>query len=155
MSENPRTLIIRTSWLYGGERYGSSDTGVYKNFVNTMLRLAETRDTLSVVSDQYGIPTSARDFSYVIRDVIGNLEEYSGNILHISNTCEEGSVTWADFTKEIFAIENKSTTIKSCNSDEYSSKAKRPRWSILKNISHYVLPTWQKGLRAYLYNNQT
>lgn len=74
MQENPRTIIVRTSWLYGGNIFGSN-YGAYKNFVNTMLRLSESKSELKVVSDQHGIPTSCMDLSQVLVEVIENIEE--------------------------------------------------------------------------------
>lgn len=79
---------------------------MFKNFVSTMLRLAETRSELKVVNDQHGIPTSCFDLSFAIAEIVQNIEEreYSGQVFHLSNSCEEGSVTWADFAREIFRI---------------------------------------------------
>jgi dTDP-4-dehydrorhamnose reductase len=72
LEENPETIIVRTSWLYGGEIYTGDipENGVYKNFVNTMMKLSETRDELRVVSDQHGIPTNCRDLSEAIALII-------------------------------------------------------------------------------------
>ncbi|MBX9808888.1 NAD(P)-dependent oxidoreductase, partial [Candidatus Gracilibacteria bacterium] len=103
--ENSQTIIVRTSWLYGGNIFGSS-SGVFKNFVNTMLKLSETRSELKVVAYQHGVPTSCMDLSSALAEIIQNLEEreYRGQILHFSNSSEEGSITWADFAREIFLI---------------------------------------------------
>lgn len=54
LQENPDTIIVRTSWLYGGELD-------HKNFVNTMLSLAKTKKEITVVSDQFGCPTNCAD----------------------------------------------------------------------------------------------
>ena len=99
LQENPRTIIVRTSWLYGGEIYNTHERiddiavtkrGIYKNFVNTMLRLSETQTEINVISDQYGIPTSCIDLSEAISDVIANIkeEESEAHIFHFSNSCE-------------------------------------------------------------------
>lgn len=71
-----------------------------------MLRLSENKTELKVVSDQHGIPTSCVDLSHALTEIIENIEEreYEGKIFHFSNSCEEGSVTWADFAREIFQL---------------------------------------------------
>ena len=159
LQENPRTIIVRTSWLYGGNIYGSAD-GVFKNFVNTMLRLSETRNEIKVIDDQHGIPTSCVDLSAAISEVIDHIEdrEYEGQIFHFSNTIDDdlngidpknqkskikNSITWADFSREIFHILEKDIHIENCSAEEYPLKAKRPSWSILKNTSDIVLPDWK------------
>ena len=161
IGENPRTIVVRTSWLYGGEVW------VFKNFVNTMLRLSENRSELKVVNDQHGIPTSCVDLSHAISEVIDHLEEwdYAGQIFHFSNsihTSNDGidsknqkpktknSITWADFAREIFALTWRDTTVIDCSSSEYPTKAKRPEWSILVNDSDILFPDWKIGLRRYL-----
>ncbi|MBC7498185.1 dTDP-4-dehydrorhamnose reductase [Candidatus Gracilibacteria bacterium] len=147
LDENPRTIIVRTSWLYGGE------VGVFKNFVNTMLRLSETRSELKVVADQHGIPTSCVDLSFAISLVIGRLDDLldeGHNIFHFSSVCEEGSITWADFAREIFTLLGRNTKVIDCNSSEYPTKAKRPSYSILQNDLDTLLPDWKIGLARYL-----
>lgn len=148
---NPRTIIVRTSWLYGWNIYGST-VWVFKNFVNTMLKLSETRTELRVVSDQHGVPTSCVDLSYAISEIIDNIEErdYEGQIFHLSNSSEEGSVTWADFAREIFRISKKNISVIDCSSDEYLTKAERPEWNILQNDSNIILPDWKTSLLRYL-----
>jgi dTDP-4-dehydrorhamnose reductase len=71
-----------------------------------MLRLSETRDELKVVSDQHGIPTSCVDLSFAIAELIEETvdQDEVGGIFHLSNSCEQGSITWADFAREIFAL---------------------------------------------------
>ena len=84
-------FIIRTSWLYS--EYGN-------NFMKTMLRLAETRDGISVVSDQIGTPTYAGDLAEIIIQIINTKTEKYG-IYHYSN---EGVASWFEFAKEIFKL---------------------------------------------------
>ncbi len=147
LDENPRTIIVRTSWLYGGEVW------VLKNFVNTMLRLSETRSELRVVADQHGIPTSCVDLSFMISVVIARLDDLldeGHNIFHFSSACEEGSITWADFAREIFTLSWRDTKVIDCNSSEYPTKAKRPSYSILQNDLDILLPDWRIGLARYL-----
>lgn len=151
IDENPRVIIVRTSWLYGGNPYGSSD-GVFRNFVNTMLRLADSKTELKVVADQHGIPTSCVDLSRALAEIIENIEEreYEGKIFHFSNSCEGGSITWADFARKIFEISGKVVSVTEYTSSDCPTKAKRPEWSVLLNDSSVVLPEWRNGLERYL-----
>jgi dTDP-4-dehydrorhamnose reductase len=151
LEENRQSIIIRTSWLYGWNPYGS-EMGVFKNFVNTMLRISETRDELSVVNDQFGIPTSCQDLSHAISQVIQDIDkdDYRWQILHFSNSCEEWSITWANFAKKIFELSSKNVKVIDCESQEYPTKAKRPNWSVLKNNSNIILPDWKNALKIYL-----
>lgn len=154
---NPHTIIVRTSWLYGGEVYNGNPEKkwVYKNFVNTMLRLSETRDEVRVVDDQHGRPTSCIDLSEALAQIIEYWEEDSlGQIFHLSNSSDGVSPTWADFAREIFAIAWRGTQVSNCTSAEYPTKAKRPEWGILKNNSGIILDTWQHGLWRYLENER-
>lgn len=133
---NPRTVVIRTSWLYGGEVYNGWEypdikNGVYKNFVNTMLRLSETRDEIKVVDDQHGRPTSCLDLSEYIASHIDMWEDIEGGIFHFSSPRAEFAITWADFAEEIFEKYGKKTKVMRCASSEYPTKAQRPEWSVL------------------------
>lgn len=69
-----------------------------------MLRLAETKSELKIVTDQHGIPTSCVDLSFAIAELIEETidQDEIGGIFHFSSACEEGSITWADFARSIF-----------------------------------------------------
>jgi dTDP-4-dehydrorhamnose reductase len=80
---------------------------MFKNFVNTMLRLSETRSELKVVADQHGIPTSCVDLSFAIFELIDGMDDIldaEKRIFHLSSACKEGSITWADFARSIFQL---------------------------------------------------
>ena len=84
---------------------------MFQNFVNTMLRLSETRDEVQVVSDQHGIPTSCIDLSFAIAELIeANVyEDEVGGIFHFSNSINQkpktkNHITWANFAREIFSL---------------------------------------------------
>ena len=117
-----------------------------------MLRLSETRDEVKVVDDQHGKPTSCADLSFAIAELIeANVDaDEVGGIFHFASVCEEGSITWADFAREIFSITGKDTKVINCNSSGYPTKAKRPSFSILKNTSDILLPHWKDSLARYL-----
>jgi dTDP-4-dehydrorhamnose reductase len=118
-----------------------------------MLRLAEIKNELKVVSDQHGIPTSCIDFSIALGTVIDKMDDFldrGENILHLSNSCEKGSITWAEFAREIFLIRKKDVKVADCTRSEYPTKARRPEWSILENTSDIILPDWKSSLADFL-----
>lgn len=134
-----RSIIIRTAWLYSP--YG-------KNFVKTMLRLTEERDAIKVVFDQIGTPTYAHDLATLIKKIIGeNLLDKTG-IYHFSN---EGAISWYDFAKAISEIGGTTCDIQPCHTDEYPSKATRPRFSVLdktkvKETFGISVPYWRDSI---------
>ena len=137
-------VILRTAWVY-------SPFG--KNFVKTMLRLAETRETVNVVADQIGNPTSALDIADGIFKVARNLAEDSDHSLRgVFHMSGRGEASWADFAEEIFRVSTSkggpSATVGRISTAEYPTPAKRPANSRLSNFAlraaHAVeLPTWQ------------
>lgn len=135
--------IIRTAWLYGDG----------KNFVKTMLRLSENHDTVSVVNDQVGSPTSADELAKAIFSLIPT-ENYG--LFH--GTCE-GQCSWADFTKEIFRLAGKSTIVNPVTSEEYKqmnpASADRPKYSVLENYMFkltgaHEFAQWEAAIYEYL-----
>lgn len=133
-------LIIRISWLCG--RYG-------QNFVTTMLRLAQERDELSIVDDQYGSPTFAAN---VVENTYRLLELGEKGEFHVSSA---GMATWYDFAREIFRQANVSVAAKPVSSSEFAAKAKRPAFSLLNTSKIARLPginiqNWKTGLNHLL-----
>lgn len=138
-----RYFILRTAWLYGEG----------KNFVKTMLRLAETHDEVSVVDDQVGSPTSAVELARMIH-YLEKTDNYG--IFHA--TCE-GDTNWADFAETIFKKAGKVTKVRHVSSEEYAkmnpASAKRPAYSILDNYmlrltGDYRMADWQDALDEYM-----
>lgn len=133
-------FIVRISWVFGIN--GS-------NFVKTMLKLSETRDTLTVVCDQIGSPTYTADLAPLLCDMIAS-DKYG--VYHATN---EGECSWADFSRAIFAAAGKTMTVKNVTTAEYGAKAARPansRMSKDKLVEQGFsrLPTWQDALTRYL-----
>ena len=131
-------FIIRTAWLYGEG----------KNFVNTMLRLAETNETVRVVSDQYGTPTSTMELARLIAWLL-----LTDNYGLFHGTCE-GSCSWADFAEEIFKIYNLKIKVERIGTADYKTTALRPVYSVLDNYmlelcGGYRFADWQNALREY------
>lgn len=135
---NPKHFIIRASWLY-------SEFG--HNFLKTMLRLAESRDEISVVSDQIGTPTYAKDLAEFIIEII-NQDSNAFGIYHYSN---EGTASWYDFAKEIFEIKGVSIKVNPIETVDYPTPAKRPHFSVLnktkiKRVFGKNIPHWKDSL---------
>ncbi len=145
IKENEHTIIIRTSWLYGGWKQ-------YKNFVNTMLHLSSNKQELTVVSDQYGIPTSCKDLCLALYEIISHLDIYRAKIFHFSNSAES-PISWFDFTEKIIRLSNSSCIVMPCNSSFYKMKAKRPQNSMIINNSNIQLQNWIPALEEYITQN--
>lgn len=114
----PDSIIIRTAWVYS--EFGN-------NFVKTMLRLMEERDTLNVVNDQIGSPTYAADLAQAILTILNSTKWVSG-IYHYSN---EGEISWFDFAVEIKTLGQKSCEIIGIPASSYPTPAERPAYSLL------------------------
>ncbi|MCI8992695.1 MAG: dTDP-4-dehydrorhamnose reductase [Eubacterium sp.] len=136
-------FILRTAWLYGDG----------KNFVKTMLGLAEKYDEVNVVCDQVGSPTSAAELAKMVR-YLEKTENYG--VFHA--TCE-GSCSWADFTEEIFRLAGKQVKVNHVTSKQYKemnpASADRPAYSILDNYmlkltTDFVMADWKDAIRVYM-----
>jgi len=141
---NPRnSIIIRTSWVYSS--YGN-------NFVKTILRLGKERETLSVVSDQIGTPTYARDLAKTILDILPTIQNNQVEIYHYSN---EGVCSWYDFAKEVISKAKLSCKIEPIATHQYPTAAKRPSYSVLnkakiKSKYNIAIPYWKDSLEECL-----
>lgn len=131
--------IFRTAWLYGEG----------KNFVRTMLKLSQERDTLTVVCDQHGSPTYAVDLANIIYQALEKKIPYG--IYHTTNL---GYTTWFEFAKEIFAMAHVSCKVKPVTSEQYKTPAKRPFNSMLSKDKilqqGITIPDWKDALKRYL-----
>lgn len=136
-------FILRTAWLYGDG----------KNFVKTMLALAENHDELNVVCDQVGTPTSAVELAKMIHYLEGT-ENYG--TFHA--TCE-GDTNWADFAEAIFKRAGKNVKVNHVTSKQYKemnpASANRPAYSILEDYmikltSDFIMADWQDALDVYM-----
>ncbi|MCJ9429767.1 dTDP-4-dehydrorhamnose reductase [Kordiimonas marina] len=149
MASNPDAMIFRTAWVY-------SATG--KNFVKTMLMLAEKRDELGVVADQAGNPTYAPDIAEALIGVVRHIfaegwqPSYAG-VYHLAGT---GDTTWYDFALATFAEGAKHghpvPTVAALTTAEYPTPAKRPANSRLdcgklEKTFGIQLPKWQDSLK--------
>lgn len=115
---NPKTIILRTSWLY---------SEFNKNFVKTMLNLFPQKDELGIVADQYGQPTNANDLAEAIMNIIGAPTKTFG-VFHFSNYPE---TTWFEFAKKIAEFSNASVKLNALTTEQYPTPAKRPKRSTM------------------------
>lgn len=134
-----RHMIIRTAWLYGDG----------KNFVKTMLGAAQTHDTVRVVRDQIGSPTSASELAKAIHYLLP-----TDNYGTFHGTCE-GSCSWADFTEEFYRLAGLKTVVEHITTDEYPTPAKRPAYSVLENYmlnmtTDFKFAQWQDAIAEYM-----
>ena len=132
-------FVLRTAWVYGEG----------KNFVKTMLRLAESNNKIRVVADQYGTPTSALELARVIVFLM-NTESYG--IYHATG---EGSTSWFEFAKAIFEETGKTVELEAISTSEYKVAAKRPMFSVLDNKAlrerhGYIMKEWKMAFQEYV-----
>ena len=135
-------FIVRTAWAFGANG---------NNFINTMLKLGATHDTLRVVDDQIGTPTYTLDLARLLVDMI-ETEEYG--CYHATN--EGGYISWADFAREIFLQVGMNVKVIPVTTAEYGlSKAARPFNSRLDKKKlvekgFKPLPDWRDAVRRYI-----
>ena len=153
LRENSQSIVIRTSWLYGGDPWNNEWNGkIFKNFVNTILRLSEERKEIRVVDDQFGIPTSCKALSIALWELMERIDDflYRGErILHFTNSTDH-AISWHEFARAIISIRQSSVHIRPCTSSEYPTKAKRPAMSLLRNNSDIQLEDWRESLKHHL-----
>jgi len=158
--QNPHSFILRVAWLYSVHR---------KNFVKTMLKLAQERDEIRVVNDQRGTPTFVGD---VARQINALIETDCYGLYHCTS---QGSCTRYEFALEIFkcaGYEAKTNpdgsvhlisntqdlrpfTLRPVTSDEFPTPARRPANSVLENFMLKVqgldtMPHWEESLAAHI-----
>ena len=138
--ELSKYFIVRISWVFG--KNGN-------NFIKTMLRLGQTHDELTVVSDQWGSPTYTADLAPLLCDMI-NTDAYG--IYHATN---EGITNWAEFAAYIMEQAHLPCKVRPILSSDYPTKAVRPLNSRLDKSSldkagFTRLPEWKDALRRYL-----
>ncbi|WPO65573.1 dTDP-4-dehydrorhamnose reductase [Bacteroides fragilis] len=139
MDHCEKAMVIRTAWLYS--IYGN-------NFVKTMIRLGQERDSLGVIFDQIGTPTYANDlaqaiFAAINKGVVGGIYHFSG----------EGVCSWYDFTIAIHRLAGiASCKVKPLHTADYPAKAPRPHYSVLdktkiKDTFGIEIPHWEESLK--------
>jgi dTDP-4-dehydrorhamnose reductase len=142
VKKNPDAIIIRTSWVYSS--FGN-------NFVKTMSRLMQERESLNVVNDQIGSPTYAADLARAILTILIHKHWQSG----IYNYSNEGAISWYQFALAIRDAGNFDCEIKGIPTADYPTPAKRPHYSLLdkakiKNTFGVDIPEYQLSLQECL-----
>ncbi|AHA75030.1 dTDP-4-dehydrorhamnose reductase [Bacillus thuringiensis] len=135
-----KNFIVRISWVFGING---------NNFIKTMLRLGETRNEVNVVGDQIGSPTYTYDLARLLVDMVVT-EKYG--TYHATN---EGFCSWAEFAQEIFEIAGQDVKVNSITTEEYPTRAVRPknsRMSKQKLIDNGFEPLqdWKKATKHYI-----
>ena len=139
-------VILRTSWVFSA--HGN-------NFVKTMLRLGAARDTLGVVADQYGCPTSANELARAIYAVLE--AGCSGENRGVYHFCQPEPTTWHGFAKAIFSeaekqgMDLKISTVNAITTADYPTPAKRPANSEMdcskfEAVFDFKIRSWRDSL---------
>ena len=132
-------LLIRTSWLYAPWA---------NNFVRTMIKLTAERNTLQVVDDQFGRPTSAQ---HLASASLSLLEHSARGTFHVTNA---GECSWHGFACEIARLVGNTCDIQPCDSSQFPRPAARPAYSVL-DISKAEaiigpMPNWKANLASVI-----
>ncbi len=138
-----RGVIIRTQWLYSHDG---------KNFVRTMLRLAEQQREVRVVADQHGCPTAADDLAAAIVAILPEVvadHSLRGELFHYAS---KGEATWCEFAEEIFRVAKCDCRAVAISTDDYPTATRRPHNSVLDCSKIYERfgveqPDWRESLR--------
>ena len=138
-------VILRVASLFGTA--GASGKG--GNFVETMIRLGREKGALRVVDDQTMSPTATADVARVLLRMLA--EGCAPGLYHVVNG---GSATWFEFAREIVRLAGIEAAVTPCSSEEYPTRAARPRYSVLDNArveaAFGTMPPWQDALERYL-----
>jgi dTDP-4-dehydrorhamnose reductase len=139
-------FVIRTSGLYG-KRPCRGKGGL--NFVDLMLKLARERGEVRVVDDEAVSPTFTEQLA---RQIVVLSQSDSYGLYHATS---EGSCSWYEFAREIFAITNTRVNLRVASPNDFPAKVLRPRYSVLENRALKLrgvntFRPWQDGLRQYL-----
>jgi dTDP-4-dehydrorhamnose reductase len=142
LKANSDAIIIRTSWVYS--RFGN-------NFVKTMQRLLQERDSIGVVNDQIGSPTYAADLAQAMMDIV-IAQEWIPGIYNYSN---EGEISWYEFVLAIQEIGGYTCDVSGIPSSAYPTPAKRPAYSLLdkskiKKAYGVTIPDYTESLKECL-----
>jgi len=143
-----KSLILRVAWVFGAQG---------NNFVKTMLRLANERNELNVVADQFGGPSPAKEIALALIQLVDLYKQNNNFDWGTYHFCGKPKTTWHDFANEIFnqankiGILNKKITVNAITTEQYPTPAKRPQNSMLdcakiKETFDIDMPDWRAGL---------
>lgn len=143
---NPRHFVLRTSALYGTHPCRAKGG---RNFVELMLKMARERGEVRVVDSEFVSPTATSELADQIAALI-DCDAYG-----LYHATAEGSCSWFEFAREIFAVAGVAVTLQVASPMEFPAKVPRPRYSVLENRNLKarglnVFQPWQEGLQKYL-----
>jgi dTDP-4-dehydrorhamnose reductase len=143
---NPKHYVLRTSALYGKNPCRAKGG---RNFVDLMLKLGRERGSVRVVDTEVVSPTSTSQLAVQVRSLC-DITAYG-----LYHATSEGSCSWYEFAREIFAQSNMDVDVQRAGPDEFPAKVPRPNYSVLENAGLKRLrldqfTQWQDGLREYL-----
>ena len=146
MQLDPDCIIVRTSWVYSSHG---------KNFVKTMIRLMNEKDSISVVNDQIGSPTYAADLAGTILQIAESFHAHNSQLTAhgIFNYSNEGIISWFEFAEAIKEIINCPCDVKPIPTSAYPTPAKRPGYSVLDKTKiqeafGIQLKDWKESLQV-------
>lgn len=148
----PEHIILRVAWVFGAQG---------NNFVKTMLRLAKDRDELSVVADQFGRPSPAKDIAKTLIILAEQYQKEKTLEWGTYHYCGDEKVSWCGFAKEILkqakeqGLIEKDIKVNAITTAEYQDPTKRPANSVLdcekiKNTFGIEMPSWKESLNQVL-----
>lgn len=129
-----RWYIVRSAGVYGEGR----------NFVRTMLRVGEEKDSLRVKDDERISPTYARDLAEGIAEII------EGGMYGVYHATNSGSCSWHEFAREIFSLSGVEVEVIPVPGSEYPLPAARPANGVLSSVGSPALRHWREALEDYL-----
>lgn len=146
LKENPNSIILRTSWVYS--TFGN-------NFVKTMQRLMQERESINVVNDQIGSPTYAADLAQAMIAIVESSDWVPG----IYNYSNEGEISWYEFALTIKEFGGYNCNVGGIPSSSYPTPAKRPEFSLLdknkiKTVYKLDVPHYKDSLRKCLFKQR-
>ena len=148
----PEHIILRVAWVFGAQG---------NNFVKTMLRLAKDRDELSVVADQFGRSSPAKDIAKTLIILAEQYQKEKTLEWGTYHYCGDEKVSWCGFAKEILkqakeqGLIEKDIKVNAITTAEYQDPTKRPANSMLdcekiKNTFGIEMPSWKESLNQVL-----
>lgn len=143
-SKNLKYYIIRTSKLFGPKGISKNSK---ENFFDLMLKIAQDKKEVSVVSEELSCFTYTPDLAKQTREILEEKKDFG--FYHIRNS--EPAI-WYDATRELFRLKNINIKINPVSSDKFPRPAKRPKYSVLANSKLPDLRSWKEALRDYLNN---
>lgn len=155
-ASSAKAVILRTSWVYAAR--GS-------NFAKTMLRLAQERDALNVVADQFGAPTGAELIADVTAHIVRQLAKQPADdqLAGVYNLAASGETSWYQYAQFVLqdalsrgiSLKVNADQVSAINTDAYPVPAPRPRNSRLalgklESTFNLKMPSWQQGVKRML-----